>query len=200
MKLILIRHGKTSASAAHVYCGSTDLALSAAGIADLQLKKKNLPYPDAAGFRIITSGMRRCETTLSLLYGALPHETVSDFREMDFGAFEMRSYAEMRSEREYLSWIEGDNEANPTPGGESGAAMPGACARCDRPRAENRARYTDYHARRPNRRHHGLSFSERKQKPLRMAAGTRARVRSRYSAEPLLFNLKSMRTKAHDFL
>ena len=80
MKLILIRHGKTSASAAHVYCGSTDLALSAAGIADLQLKKKNLPYPDAAGFRIITSGMRRCETTLSLLYGALPHETVSDFR------------------------------------------------------------------------------------------------------------------------
>lgn len=123
MKLILIRHGKTSASAAHVYCGSTDLALSAEGIADLQLKKKNLPYPGAAGFRIITSGMRRCEATLSLLYGALPHETVSDFREMDFGAFEMRSYAEMKSEREYLSWIEGDSEANPTPGGESGAAM-----------------------------------------------------------------------------
>lgn len=123
MKLILIRHGKTSASAAHVYCGSTDLALSAEGTADLQLKKQDLPYPDAAGFRIITSGMRRCETTLSLLYGALPHETVSDFREMDFGAFEMRSYAELRSKREYLSWIEGDNEANPTPGGESGAAM-----------------------------------------------------------------------------
>ena len=42
---------------------------------------------------------------------------------MDFGAFEMRSYEEMKEDPEYLAWITGDNEANVTPGGESGNVM-----------------------------------------------------------------------------
>lgn len=123
MKLILIRHGKTEANEKHLYCGSTDLPLSENGKAELTERKSAVEYPSIEGFRILTSGMRRCEETLSILYGDIPHETDPAFREMNFGAFEMRSYEEMKNDPDYIAWITGDNEANVTPGGESGNRM-----------------------------------------------------------------------------
>ena len=123
MKLILIRHGNTEASEKHLYCGSTDLPLSDAGRAALEERKKTTSYPAADGLRVLTSGMRRCEETLLLLYGEIPHETDPAFREMDCGAFEMRSYEEMKDDPDYIAWITGDNEANVCPGGESGQIM-----------------------------------------------------------------------------
>jgi alpha-ribazole phosphatase len=123
MKLILIRHGKTEANEKHLYCGSTDLPLSEVGKAELTERKNTVEYPSIKGFRILTSGMRRCEETLSILYADIPHETDPAFREMDFGAFEMRSYEEMKNDPDYIAWIIGDNEANITPGGESGNLM-----------------------------------------------------------------------------
>lgn len=73
--------------------------------------------------RVVTSGMKRCEETLRLLYGETEHETDAAFREMDFGAFEMRAYEELKNDPAYLAWIKGDNEANVAPGGESGRGM-----------------------------------------------------------------------------
>ena len=119
MKLILIRHGNTEANEKHLYCGSTDLPLSDAGRAALAPRA----LPDLPDLRIVTSGLLRCEQTLEALYGKAPHETDGAFREMDFGAFEMRSYAEMKDEPAYQAWISGDNEANVCPGGESGNQM-----------------------------------------------------------------------------
>jgi len=72
---------------------------------------------------VLTSGMIRCEETLAILFGNIPHETDTAFREMDFGAFEMHSYEEMKNDPNYIAWISGDNEANLTPGGESGNQM-----------------------------------------------------------------------------
>ena len=123
MKLILIRHGKTEANEKHLYCGSTDLPLSENGKAELTERKSAVEYPSIEGFRILTSGMRRCEETLSILYGDIPYETDPAFREMNFGAFEMRSYEEMKNDPDYIAWISGDNESNVTPGGESGNIM-----------------------------------------------------------------------------
>ncbi len=123
MKLILIRHGKTVANEKHLYCGSTDLALSERGIAELREHRSMAKYPYLEGFRILTSGMRRCEETLTILFGDIPHDTDTAFREMDFGAFEMRSYEEMKNDPDYIAWITGDNEAHVTPGGESGNLM-----------------------------------------------------------------------------
>ena len=123
MKLILIRHGKTEANEKHLYCGSTDLPLSEIGKAELMERKNTVVYPSFAGFRILTSGMKRCEETLAILCGEIPHETDATFHEMDFGTFEMRSYEEMKSNPDYIAWISGDNEANITPGGESGNQM-----------------------------------------------------------------------------
>ncbi len=123
MRLILVRHGRTEANEKHLYCGSTDLALSERGREELKERKAGDLYAGTGGMRILTSGMKRCEETLEILFGDVPHETEPAFREMDFGAFEMRSYEEMKEDPAYIAWISGDNEANVAPGGESGNMM-----------------------------------------------------------------------------
>lgn len=123
MRLVLIRHGRTEANEKHLYCGRTDIDLSGKGIAELEEMKNARIYPDVSDMRIVTSGKKRCEETLALLFGEMAHETDPDFCEMDFGAFEMRSYEEMKEDPEYIEWISGDNESNVAPGGESGKKM-----------------------------------------------------------------------------
>ena len=129
MKLILLRHGLTEANEKRLYCGSTDIGLSEKGIDELLRKKESRALPDITGFRALTSGMKRCEETLRVLYGEVAHSVDGDFREMDFGDFEMRSYGELRSDPAYLSWIDGDNEKNIAPNGESGDMMRGRVLR-----------------------------------------------------------------------
>ena len=139
MKLILLRHGMTEANEKRLYCGSTDLSLSEAGKAALLQRKKETTYPDITGMRILTSGMKRCGETLALLYGDVPHKADAAFREMDFGAFEMRCYEELKDDPAYQAWIAGDNEKNVAPGGESGVIMTArVLAGLDRLLAENR--------------------------------------------------------------
>lgn len=123
MRLILIRHGKTEANEKHLYCGSTDISLSDAGKRELEDLKQTQEYPDISALRIMTSGKKRCNETLSVLLGEVSFETDPDFCEMDFGAFEMRSYEEMKNDPDYIAWITGDNESNVAPGGESGVMM-----------------------------------------------------------------------------
>lgn len=123
MKLILFRHGLTAANEAHVYCGKTDLPLSDRGREALRALRDSGGLPSLEEFRVITSGARRCRETLSELYGPVPFEVEPDFREMDFGDFEMRGYEELKNDPAYIAWITGDNEANVAPGGESGNQM-----------------------------------------------------------------------------
>lgn len=116
--IYLIRHGRTEANERHLYCGSTDLPLSDAG--EAELKQMHYSIENA---RFLTSGMKRTEQTLRLLFGDVPHEIDARFREVDFGCFEMHSYEELKDDPAYQTWITGDNERNVPPGGESGAQM-----------------------------------------------------------------------------
>lgn len=118
MTIYLIRHGKTEANEKHLYCGSTDLPLSDAGRAELQ----DIHY-DIKNVRFLTSGMKRTNETLQILFGDVPYEVDHRFREVDFGIFEMHSYDELKDTPEYQTWLTGDNEANIPPNGESGAQM-----------------------------------------------------------------------------
>lgn len=118
MKVYLIRHGKTEANERHLYCGSTDLPLSDAGAAEL----RGLRY-EIENVRFLTSGMRRANETLHILFGEVPFQTDPRFREVDFGIFEMHSYQELKDTPAYQTWLTGDNEANVPPAGESGAQM-----------------------------------------------------------------------------
>ena len=118
MTIYLIRHGKTEANEKHLYCGSTDLPLSDVGRSELE----KLHY-DIKNARFITSGMKRTNETLRILFGDVPYEEDPRFREVDFGIFEMRSYEELKDTPEYQTWLTGDNEANIPPNGESGVQM-----------------------------------------------------------------------------
>ena len=118
MTIYLIRHGKTSANEKRLYCGSTDLPLSDAGKEEL----RSVHY-DIKNVRFLTSGMKRTNETLHILFGDVPYEVDSRFREVDFGIFEMHSYEELKDTPEYQNWLTGDNDANIPPQGESGVQM-----------------------------------------------------------------------------
>lgn len=122
-RLILLRHGITEANRLHRYCGSTDLPLDPQALAEFRAMRSKLVYPDPAGLEILTSGMARTEQTLLELYGPLPHGIARDFREIDFGIFENRTYEELKDDPAYQAWLTGDNAQNVCPGGESGAQM-----------------------------------------------------------------------------
>ena len=105
MTIYLIRHGKTEANEKHLYCGSTDLPLSERGreeLGQLHYEIKNV--------RFLTSGMRRTDETLRILFGEIPFDTDPRFREVDFGVFEMYSYEELKDNPAYQIWCTGDNE------------------------------------------------------------------------------------------
>jgi len=123
MRLVLLRHGLTLANEQWLYCGSTDLPLSEKGREELRSLRLRGGYPDLRGFRVYTSGLRRTEETLCELYGEVEHTALPALREVDFGAFEMRSYDELKADPAFRAWCEGDNERNVPPGGESGRQM-----------------------------------------------------------------------------
>ena len=118
MTVWLIRHGLTGANEQHLYCGSTDLSLSEKGKEALSHLRYDIPCES-----YVTSGMRRTEETLKLLFGEVTFRTDSRFREVDFGDFEMKSYEMLKDDAAYQTWISGDNEKNVPPNGESGEAM-----------------------------------------------------------------------------
>ena len=118
MTIYLIRHGKTEANEKHLYCGSTDLPLSETGRAKLQ----QLHYC-LKNVRFVSSGMKRANETLQILFGDVPYQVEPRFREVDFGMFEMHSYDQLKDSPAYQAWLTGDNEANIPPQGEGGLQM-----------------------------------------------------------------------------
>ena len=116
-ELYLIRHGRTEANEKHKYCGASDLPLSENGTAALAAIRYDIPP-----CRFFTSGMLRTEQTLQLLFGDVPHEMDSRFREIHFGEFELHTYEELKDRDEYQRWISHDGLTAP-PGGESAEAF-----------------------------------------------------------------------------
>lgn len=119
--LYLIRHGRTEANEKRLYCGSTDLSLSENGAEELKALHYEDQIPKSCTF--ITSGMKRTEQTLEILFGNVSHRADPHFREIDFGVFEMKGYEELKNRVDYQAWISGDNEKNIPPEGESGEQM-----------------------------------------------------------------------------
>ena len=118
MTIYLIRHGRTEANEKWLYCGSTDLPLCEAGREELKQIHYEIPVR-----RFLTSGMKRANESLQLLFGDVPYEVDPRFREVDFGIFEMQSYHAIKETPEFQTWVTGDNEANVPPQGESGLQM-----------------------------------------------------------------------------
>lgn len=118
-RLYLIRHGRTEANEKKLYCGITDLPLSDSGICELQ----QIHYQIPSDCLFLTSGMKRTEQTLQILFGDVIHIQDERFREINFGLFEMKGYEELKDHIDYQQWLTGDNIKNIPPGGESGEQM-----------------------------------------------------------------------------
>ena len=111
MRVYLLRHGQTAWNAQGRYLGRTDLPLTPAGRAAL----------GPAGFapaRVYVSPLRRTAETAEILFPGVEQAAVPDFREMDFGVFEGRSWRDMEDFAPYREWVDGGCRG-PVPGGES---------------------------------------------------------------------------------
>lgn len=100
-EIYLIRHGKTIANEKRLYCGKTDLTLSQIGRSELN--NFTLKYPKCDLY--FTSGAKRANETLEILFGKVDYEEVKNFFEYDFGDFEMKSYEELKEDKSYIEWI-----------------------------------------------------------------------------------------------
>ncbi|MDR3089525.1 MAG: histidine phosphatase family protein [Desulfobulbaceae bacterium] len=90
-EIYLLRHGATEAGAA--LAGSTDLPLAADATDDLRRTAQALT---AIHFdQIWSSPLLRCRQTLEIVLPGARAEIVADLREVDFGQWEMRTFAEI---------------------------------------------------------------------------------------------------------
>ena len=121
-ELVFIRHGATEANEKRWYYGASDLPLSPAGRARLLALKQAGVYPDADGKRLITTPLQRTVESARILYPGRSAEILPALREVDFGAFECRSYEELKGVPAYQTWLNGDWYHTAPPGGESFAA------------------------------------------------------------------------------
>jgi len=155
MKLLLIRHGMTKGNKEHRYVGSTDESILPSekdrmrtslqktfgnffeGNEDLKDRKESCESDsmyeshdknDICGIYI--SPMRRCLETAECLFPEMiskdRYKIIHDFREMDFGAFEYKTYQEINEcpdpeyRAAYQRYIDSNGETA-FPGGESKA-------------------------------------------------------------------------------
>ena len=100
MRIILLRHGKTPGNEAHRYVGRTDEGLTEASRRQIlgsreAFWEKRLQLSDLT---LWVSPLRRARETAALLCPGLSQRLVPDFREMDFGRFEYRNYAELMAD------------------------------------------------------------------------------------------------------
>lgn len=107
----LIRHGKTIWHDAKRYQGSSDVPLSEAGKGELR-PASHCPQT------VYITPLQRTRQTAELLFPTAHLVVVEDLREMDFGAFEGRSAAEMAGDPAYRTWVEGQCQGR-CPGGEN---------------------------------------------------------------------------------
>ncbi len=114
MTVYLLRHGVTAYNAQRRYQGRrSDVPLSPEGCAALE-------RADFTVDTVFVSPMARARETAAILFPGAALVNVPGLEEMDFGAFEGRTAAEMASDPAYASWVAG-NCLGQTPGGEDRA-------------------------------------------------------------------------------
>ncbi|ABO67541.1 phosphoglycerate mutase [Geobacillus thermodenitrificans] len=120
LAITFIRHGMTALNRQRAYIGWTDAPLAAAERVRLSSLKPKLPM---AVDRIVSSDLRRCRETAALLFGGRPADWwTSWWRELSFGDWEGKTFAELNEDPAYRQWLEAPFSVAP-PGGESYAGF-----------------------------------------------------------------------------
>lgn len=117
IEVYLLRHGKTICNEKKLYCGKTNIGLSAKGVDELNYLKSIINYPKCNKY--FTSGAARANETFNILYKDEDYEELSGFFEYDFGDFEMKSYDDLKEDNNYINWIIDKVGSVKCPNGES---------------------------------------------------------------------------------
>jgi probable phosphoglycerate mutase len=118
--LLLLRHGETALSAEKRFSGRGDAVLTERGLAQARAAAARLSsYGDIAA--VVSSPLRRAMQTASVVAESLGLDVAVDegLVETDFGAWEGRTFAEVRANwpGEIQAWL--DDQSVAPPGGES---------------------------------------------------------------------------------
>jgi broad specificity phosphatase PhoE len=118
MRLILLRHGRTGLSGRYV--GSSDVPLSEEGQAQILALRPGLGAMKID--TLLASPMLRCTQSVDLLGLRLPVQLDPDLREIDFGRWEGKTFAEIEAQDPELvrHWASGTDDFC-FPGGEATA-------------------------------------------------------------------------------
>lgn len=94
MKIYLIRHGETESNLLKRYCGSFEDVLTAKGVN--QAKELALRLRDVKFNKIYTSPLERAVKSCQLIIPGEDYVRDERLKEMSFGIFENKSYAELK--------------------------------------------------------------------------------------------------------
>ncbi|KAF0994700.1 histidine phosphatase family protein [Geobacillus sp. TFV-3] len=115
LAVTLIRHGMTEQNRKGAYIGWLDAPLAEGEIARLGRLRWEPPEPVDV---VVTSDLCRCWETAALLFGGRRADwCTSCWRELHFGAWEGKTFAELEAEPAYCQWLASPFSAAP-PGGE----------------------------------------------------------------------------------
>ncbi len=117
MEIYLVRHGKTEGTMKKLYYGNTDIPLCEEGIEELKKIRSSKCYPTADCY--YTSGMKRANETLRLLYGDVCFMQEEQLKEFNFGEFEMKEFDEIKDHPDYIAWATDSTGNALCPSGES---------------------------------------------------------------------------------
>lgn len=112
--ITLLRHGVTKANQEKRYLGWTDLPLIPKEMERLKLVQSFGEQFDLC----IASDLLRARQTAEMLCPTLERITLKNFREMHFGAWEMKTYEDLKGNSHYRTWIDKPESIVP-PAGES---------------------------------------------------------------------------------
>jgi len=119
-KIHFIRHGITEGNLKGLYVGRTDTPLCDEGREKLLLLKENCVYPKIQ--KLFVSPLSRCRETAEILYPDCFTEVVDGFTEYDFGAFDGKAIAELKTDPAFNAWINSGLKT-PPPGGEDSTEL-----------------------------------------------------------------------------
>ncbi len=118
--IYLIRHGMTEGNLKKQYIGSTDQPLCEQGRKELGRRVAEGQYPRVA--KLFSSPMKRALETGRLLYPALTPVVMPELREMDFGPYEEKTFAEIGDVPCFREWVESGGRSD-FPGAETNAQI-----------------------------------------------------------------------------
>lgn len=110
--LSLIRHAKTQGNIEKRYVGWTDQSIV----------ERELPVINAEQKIVYGSDLKRCRQSAAYYYPQADFRAIAEFRESNFGDYELATYEDLKNNKRYRQWID-DAEHNSPPNGETLAEL-----------------------------------------------------------------------------